>query len=267
MNVSVRWLVRITTLAMLRAPIIFAASPEPAHPAAGKPDLTGVWIGMSPRNAAKAYANTPYPNPAPFTEEGKRWSEYWSDPHHNLGARCIPWTGAQGVMNAGTYFPVEIIQKDKQVTLVNEYLSQVRRVYLDGRPHPANLDKSWFGHSIGHWEGTTLVVDTVGGHAGPLNGSGATVGYRASDAEPRMPYSEALHLVEHIQLLEAGKYLEDDVTIDDPVIYTHAFTVRRFWRRAPELEVLEYVCTENMRPQDEGLTDTPPTPPSPSPSP
>jgi len=216
---------------------------------------------MAPKESPPAYRNTPYPSPPPFTSEGKKWSDYWSDAHHNLGALCIPWTGAQGVMNAGTYFPVEIIQKDKQVTLVNEYLSQVRRVYTDGRGHPADLDKSWFGHSIGHWEGDTLLVDTIGGHSGPLNGSGATVNLRSSDAEPRMPYSESLHLVERIRLLDGGKYLESAETFDDPVIYTHAFTVKRYWRRAPELDVLEYVCTENSRPTDEGLGELtgPPT--------
>jgi hypothetical protein len=263
MKVATRWIVCIASLAGLVGGVLLAKSVRSAEPAKAAPDLTGVWIGMSPRDAPKAYLNTPYPKPPPFTEEGKRWSEYWADPHHNLGARCIPWTGAQGVMNAGTYFPLEIIQKEKQVTLINEYLSQVRRVYLDGRPHPADLDKSWFGHSIGHWEGATLVVDSVGGRAGPLNGSGATVGVLATDAEPRMPYSESLHLVEHLHLLEGGKYLEDEVTIEDPAIYSHPFTQKRFWRRAPELEILEYVCTENMRPQDEGVTDTPPAPQSP----
>lgn len=230
----------------------FAGESASTH-APASVDLTGVYMGMEPSEAPPAYRNTPYPFPPPFTAAGRLWSAYWADPRHNLGARCIPWTGAQGVMNAGTFFPVEIIQKDQQVTLINEYLSQVRRVYTDGRGHPQGLDKTWFGHSIGRWEGSTLVIDTIGGHAGPINGSGATVQLGRQAPEPRLPYSEALHLTERLRLLDGGKYLEDALTFDDPVIYTHSFTVRRYWRRAPELDMLEYVCTENMRPADEGM--------------
>ena len=201
------------------------SSPAPATTAAKKPDLTGVWIGWEKEDTPAQYRNTPYPNPPSFTAEGRKWSQYWGDPTHNLGVQCIPWGGPAGVTLSTSLFPMEIIQKDKQVTIINEFLSQTRRVYLDGRGHPQRLEKTWFGHSIGHWERDTLVIDTVGVHHGPLNGSGTTV--VSTDAEPRMPYSESLHLTERLRVIDRGDILQDVLTVDDPAIYTRPFQQTR----------------------------------------
>ena len=73
-------------------------------------------------------------------------------------AGCLP-PGFPRIM--GTPYPVEFIVQSKQVIILFEASSQIRHIYTDGRPHPADLDPSFNGHSIGHWEGDTLVVDTV----------------------------------------------------------------------------------------------------------
>jgi len=229
------------------------------------PDFTGVWMGMARQEAPAAYVNTPFPYPPPFTAQGEIESRHWADPINNLGLRCIPGGGPVAVMNATSYFPIEIIQKPLQFTIISEYLEQIRRVFLDGRKHPADLEHTWMGHSVGRWEGDVLVIDTVGLHAGPLNGSGATVNVLATDKDPRMPYSPQLHLTERLKMLQGGQYLEDELTIDDPAIYQQPYKLKRYWRRAPELDMLEYICTENMRPEDQRIIPATALPATPKP--
>lgn len=225
---------------------------------AAKPDFTGVWIGYTGDEAPPQYRNTPYPFPPPFTPEGQKQSLHWANPQNNQGALCLPGGGPAGQMNGGSFFPIEIIQREEQVTILLELMQQVRRVFMDGRPHPDadDLEKSWMGHSIGRWDGDTLVIDTIGVRSGALNGSGAAVIVAATDKDPRMPYDENLHLVERLQLLEGGKVLVDEQTITDPTVYTRPFTVKRFWIRS-ETPMVEYVCTENRRPADEGIAPRP----------
>jgi hypothetical protein len=216
-------------------------------------DLTGVWLGVGHAAQGK-YRNSDYPYPPPFTEKGRELSQFWADPKNNLGARCLPGGGPAGMMNGSDFFPIEIIQRPEQITIIFELMQQVRRVYMDGRAHPApgEFEKSWMGHSIGHWEGDTLVIDTVGVKAGALNGSGAAVVQFGTDKDPRMPYSDTLHAVERLRQLDDGQILEDEVTIDDPTVYTEPFTLKRYWVRSPDLDMMEYVCGENPRPEDEG---------------
>ena len=151
-------------LAALLAAAAFAGGAVPKALAQSQPtpanlDITGVWIGI--RDDPKApYKNTPLKDP-PLTAAGLKASAYWTEPRNNLGARCLPGGGPAGQMNGSTFFPIETIQKNGQITILYELMQQVRRVFTDGRGHPpANeLDESWMGHSIGHWEGETLVGD------------------------------------------------------------------------------------------------------------
>ncbi|MCP5145250.1 MAG: hypothetical protein H6978_10600 [Gammaproteobacteria bacterium] len=216
-------------------------------------DFSGIWLGIGD-GTELAYRNSPYPRPAPFTERGRELAQYWADPKNNLGARCLPGGGPAGMMNGSNFFPIEIIQRPEQVTILFELMQQVRRVFTDGREHPVpdDLEQSWMGHSVGHWDGDTLVVDTIGVRAGPLNGSGAAVIKRDTDADPRMPYTATLHVTERMRLLEDGDVLEVELTIDDPTVYTRPFNVKRYWQRSPDTPMIEYICTENQRPQDEG---------------
>ena len=226
------------------------AQTEPSTPGV---DLTGIWLGVA-RNPDSPYKNSVFPDPPNFTEMGQELSRYWGDPRNNLGARCLPWGGSAGMMNGSNFFPIEIIQKGEQVTIIFELMQQVRRVFTDGRGHPSpeDLEHSWMGHSIGRWEGDTLLVDTVGLNAGSLNGSGAAVLVEDTDEDPRMPYTDTIHFTEQIRLLDEGEFLEVVLTIDDPTVYTEPFELKRYWRRSPETPMIEYICTENPRPQDEG---------------
>ena len=148
-------------------------------------------------------------------------------------ASCRPG-GMPRIMT--TPYPMEfIIQKDR-VTVLLEISSQVRRIFTDGRKHPApdDLDPSYMGHSIGHWEGDTLVVDTVG-----LRGD--TV-YDVTAA----PHSDQVHEVERIRRISPTQ-IQDIMTIDDPVAFTKPWVITRLYDLKPDWEIREYVCEDNNR--------------------
>ena len=107
-----------------------------------------------------------------------------------------------------------------------------RTIYVDGRSHPAKIDKSYFGHSIGHWEGDTLVIDTVG--------------FNESAWMDRfgMPHTDQLHTVERLTRLDFNN-LDYSITIEDPGAYTAPWTsgYMKTWEDGTDL--FEYVCQEN----------------------
>ena len=106
-----------------------------------------------------------------------------------------------------------------------------RQVFMDGRKHPEELDPTWYGHSIGWWEGDTLVIDTVGfNDKAWYDGRGT-------------PHTERLHTVERITRLDLGR-LEIKVTIDDPGAYSKPFVVTLNARTTIGDEVKEYICQE-----------------------
>ena len=146
-------------------------------------------------------------------------------------AGCLP-PGFPRIM--GTPYPLEFIVQADKVTILFEAYSQVRRIYTDGRKHPDDLDPSYNGHSIGHWEGDTLVVDTVG-----LRGD--TV-FDVSGA----PHSDAMHVVEHIRRA-SPESIEDRILIEDPKALTKPWSVLRTYERKPDWTLAEYVCEENQR--------------------
>jgi hypothetical protein len=150
-------------------------------------------------------------------------------------------------------FPIEILEAPDRIVIKPENSALPRRIYLDGRGHPPDLDPSWMGHSIGRWEGDTLVVDTIGttGRTRGMNGVGSNARVSVDDGKPRLPISEQLHLVERLRLVAGGEMLEDEMTITDPKTYTEPIVVKHYWQRRPDIEVLEYVCGERPRASDE----------------
>jgi hypothetical protein len=146
-------------------------------------------------------------------------------------AGCVP-PGMPRIMT--TPYPLEFIIQPQRVTIMHEAYSQMRWIHTDGRPHPSELDPTYNGHSIGHWEGDTLVVDTVG-----LRGD--TV-FDVTGA----PHSGAMHLVERIRRLNA-ETLEDRIVVEDKTAMTKPWTVVRTYSHRPDWQLTEYVCEENQR--------------------
>ena len=133
----------------------------------------------------------------------------------------------------GNNNPYRFIQSAKEVRILRDADSQVRRVYLNV-PHSANPTPSWYGESVGHYEGDTLVIDTIG-----LNTRTFVDYYRT-------PHTEKLHVVERWRMVEDGKAMEVVFKVDDPDTYYEPWTGTRRFRRV-EREFVEQICAEGNR--------------------
>jgi hypothetical protein len=109
-----------------------------------------------------------------------------------------------------------------------------RNVYLDGRPHPKDLKPSWYGHSIGKWEGDTLVVDTVGFNE------------RFWLTREGVPHTSQLHLIEKFSRPNHDQ-LRYEATVDDPGAYTATWSGGWYLRWSAGNEPFDYLCQENNR--------------------
>jgi hypothetical protein len=126
--------------------------------------------------------------------------------------------------------PTFFVQTPEKVTMIWQMDHQVRHIYLDV-PHSANPKPSWYGESVGHYEGDTLVVDTIG-----QNTETFVDNYRT-------PHSDKLHVVERFRLIEDGKGLEAEVTMEDPATFIRPVHVVHRWRRV-QGPMIESTCAE-----------------------
>ena len=124
--------------------------------------------------------------------------------------------------------PMFFIQTPQQVRMLAQHDNDVRRVYMNV-PHSANVKPSWYGESVGRYEGDTLVIDTIG-----LNDKTFIDNFRT-------PHSEKLHVVERLRLVEDGKFLEAQVLIDDPAVFLKPLHVTKRSRRV-EATLAEWRC-------------------------
>jgi hypothetical protein len=147
---------------------------------------------------------------------------------------CFP-TGMPGYM-LFTHNAFELLVTPGRVTLLGEGDgNRLRRIYTDGRAHPADPDPSFHGHSIGHWEGTALVVDTV---------AVLPQVYLAISESVGVPNNGDLHIVEHLHLDDKNTLL-DDLEITAPKVLTKTWkTTRKYYRtRKQKFDIVEGVCT------------------------
>jgi hypothetical protein len=112
---------------------------------------------------------------------------------------------------------------------------QTRTIFTDGRGHPDDLEAGIFGHSIGHWEGDTLVVDTIGIKTITELGAG-------------MKHSDKLHITERIHLAKDDpNQLIDEMTLEDPVALEAPYHRTFTFKRERDWNLMEFVCAENDR--------------------
>jgi len=150
-----------------------------------------------------------------------------SDPDPFLES-CDP-LGAPRVLLTNT--PLRIVQAPAEVVMLYERNHDFREIYTDGREHPKSLDPSWWGHSVGRWQGSTFEVDSVGFNDKTwVDWSG-------------LVHTEALHLVEHYQRLTHDS-MRLEITIDDPKAYTQPFTAKRMFTLKP-WDIGEDICTHS----------------------
>ena len=214
--------------------------PVTAHPKGhyaaldGLPDWGGVWVLNRPAPGAPV-AEKP-------TLKGKFLEDYQSWQHAvetkggqvpHEGSYCTP-PGMPGIMAVGQY-PIEFLFTPGRVTTHHEAWMQWRNIYTDGRGHPDDLEATFAGDSIGHWEGTTLVVDTIGIKETVALGMG-------------MKHSDKLHLTERIHLDKGDPdTLVDELTAEDPVALAKPWVHTFSFKRSREWTLLEFICAENDR--------------------
>jgi hypothetical protein len=128
--------------------------------------------------------------------------------------------------------PVYFLQTAKEISMVWMQDHQVRRVYLDV-PHSASPKPSWFGESVGRFDGDTLVVDTIA-----LSANTHVDNYQT-------PHTEQLHVIERFRMIEDGKLLEVNVHVEDPGAFTTAWNAIQRYRRVDRAPMGENVCAEN----------------------
>jgi hypothetical protein len=203
--------------------------PAPRMPS-GKPDLNGIWerpyVPDMTRNGRDQQG---FPD-LPFTPSGLAdWKSYDAANGDYTGS-CMPFGFSRSINSP---YPVQIVQNDKYVALLFEQNTWFHAIPTDGRGHPKGdaLNPTWFGNSVGSWNGDTLVVDTVGFN-----------GYTRLDTIGH-PHSDALHLVQTFRRTDA-EHIAYTITVDDPKTYTKPWKNERIFTLS-QGELIEYSCEEN----------------------
>ena len=228
-----RWLLALTCAPVLSVGVLPAtralaqAATAPAAASASKPgfDLTGTWWVTQPEGAAGFK-----PDPPLKPDAMKVWQEVnrrraAGENFRDKSGLCLP-EGMPLIITR--VYPIEVHQTAKMITIIYEYENNVRWIYMDGRPHPKPDDiiPTYMGHSIGHWEGDTLVVDTIGMNNEP-------------DIQPGVPHTEKLHIVERMKLTPEG--FVDQITMDDPNILTQPWVTQKRYKKS-DAALQEYHC-------------------------
>ncbi len=224
----------LSVLLLLTASAAVAQHSVPRTPS-GKPDLSGVWERPYVPDMTKTGRNQKGEPQLPFTPAGLAdWKSYDAANGDYTGS-CMPF-GLIRSVNAP--YPVQIMQSDKYVALLFETNTWFHVVPVDGRDHPKEPEPTWFGNSIGKWDGDTLIVDTIGFN-----------GYTRLDTIGH-PHSEALHMVQTFRRTDVD-HMAYTVTIDDPKMYTKPWKNERTFGLM-QGELIEYSCEENNRSLWEG---------------
>jgi hypothetical protein len=196
----------------------------------GTPDFSGVWVGNGPiGDISSGLVEGEELVLLPEAEALMKSRMAADDPE----ALCLP----TGVPRIAPY-PWRIVQAPAYGKATHLFflfegnIHSFRQIFMDGREHPDDLEATWYGHSVGHWEGDTLVIETVGfndlfwfdfqGH----------------------PHSTQLRTIERYTRTAFGE-LEVVTTVDDPGAYAKPFTVKYTHTLRPGWELMEYICNEN----------------------
>jgi hypothetical protein len=202
------------------------------------PDLTGVWTDyVEPQQPGALAGGQGGLAPAlPFTDEGRQKSDAYralvKPTGDTPGGFCLG-PGMPSLILGGATYPMEIVQRPEQITILYELHNDVRRIYFGARNTP-EPDRVPFrnGYSSGRWEGRTLVVDTT---------------HLVEQVDARYPHSAQARVVERYSLATGAKgerVLMIDFTMTDPVFYTKPVTGQKKWMAVPNGHLLPYDCAE-----------------------
>ena len=189
------------------------------------PDLHGVWVkGKEPAEGLES--------PPPLTPEGQKMFERdkagiaASDPEIDVGLRCIPTGFPRTALNG---LPVYITEDPMLVAVLGEASQNIPQMIWMDTTH-RDLWPTYMGDSVGHWEGDTLIVDTVSVKT--------TTFYNAAG----FPHSDAFHVIERFKLMNGGKQLENRITFEDPKFLTKPWQVRMVYDHDDTQRPIENIC-------------------------
>jgi hypothetical protein len=245
--------IRISRTALVAAIVIcgrlagvsaVAADKDPVNPApraqdwqalAKLPDWSGVWTPVISDQHAQEKSNRPPWTPQVAKQIDRMYAEEAAGRPFPVIDHCFP-TGMPSWMLI-THNAFEILFTPGRVTILGEGDgNRLRRIYTDGRPHPADPDPSFHGHSIGHWEKDTLVIDTV---------AVLPQAYLAVNEAVGMPNNGNMHIVERLHL-QGPDTLADDLEITANKLLSKPWlTTRKYYRqRVQKYEIVEGVCSQ-----------------------
>jgi hypothetical protein len=217
-NANVGWVVMLGGL----KPPLSGAGPvadDPAHPTINNNEFRVT--GKQPTFPVADLSN---PILQPWVREAlRKHNEEILAGKPGFGPRQSCWPrGVPGYLLEGGFQPIFIIQSAKKIVMVAQADNhQIRHIYLDV-PHSAKVKPSWFGESVGHYEGDTLVVDTIG------------VSTKAFIDDYQTPHTEKLHVVERFRLTGGGKAIEVNLHVEDPGAFTMPWNaIQRYKRVEP----------------------------------
>jgi len=199
------------------------------------PDWSGVWNPNITDQFAQMKTNPPPWNPKAATRTAHMFAEEKAGRPPPIFVNCLPEAMPSWMLV--THNAMEILFTPGRVTMLGESDgNRLRRIYTDGRPHPDNPDPTFHGHSIGHWEGETLVVDTVGV---------LPQAYLAISEAVGVPNNGEMRIIERIHL-QGPDILQDDLEIIAPKVLTKPWKTTRvyFRQRARKYDIVEGVCLE-----------------------
>ena len=188
----------------------------------GKPDFSGMWSTI-----IEARRPVPYPLKPWAMEIQKQIDETIKD-KQNPGSYCLPQAASPFLIP----FPHKLVQAQGVIIHMTEFTTPgYRQVFIDGRKHPEDWNPAWMGHSVGHYEGDTLVIDSVGFNE-------LTAGFSV--------HSEKLHVVERWTRPDNAN-LVVEIAADDADAYTRVWKTTVRAALVPDEEILEFVCAENNK--------------------
>jgi hypothetical protein len=196
----------------------------------GKPQLMGLWRpapGMVGDIARNLKGEVPYQPWAADLFKYRRSTSSKDDPTSNCIVGGVPRSDLVG-------YPFKILQVPGMVAILYEAVHSYRQIFTDGRPLPKDPNPTWFGYSVGRWEGDVFVVQTTGfNDKGWLDNAGK-------------PATNQLKVTEKFIRKDFGN-MDIEITIDDPKAYTKPWTVVQPLAFQADTELLEYICDENNK--------------------
>jgi hypothetical protein len=211
-----------------------ASAPAPQH------DLTGVW-NMHSTPAQRKYTGSTYtaepPDMTPWGAEKYNANKPSNGPRtHSLKETddpvlklCLPPGTPRIYLQP---FPFQIVQTPKEILMLFEYDHTIRQIFVDGRAHPEDVTPTYMGHSIGKWDGDTLVVDTVG-----FNDKS----WLDRDGHP---HSDQLHVTERFHRVDRDN-MTIDITMEDPKALAKPWKTQLNFQLRPGWDIMELACTDN----------------------